>query len=72
MLWLAAATAIASSPTPHGPTGAAVQARATVRILSGVRLKLDSPTNEGAPTAHDGVFTDRDGNRQPAKLIEFE
>jgi hypothetical protein len=73
MFWLAAAAAIATSPpSAQGPTPARVQARATVRILEGVRLKLDSPTNPGAPRAHDSVVVTSDGGRQPAKLIEFE
>jgi len=73
MFWLATAAAIAASaPAPQGPTAAVVQARATVRIVLGVRLKLDSPTNPGAPPAHDSIFVSSDGSRQPAKLIEFE
>jgi hypothetical protein len=73
MLWLVASVALmASAPADRGPTAAAVQARATVRIISGVRLKLDSPTNPDAPPAHDAVVVATDGSRQPARLIEFE
>jgi hypothetical protein len=73
MFWLAAAAAIATSaPSAQGPTPARVQARATVRIIQGVRLKLDSPTNPGAPSARDSFVVTREGERQPAKLIEFE
>jgi hypothetical protein len=78
MFWLAAAAAIAAyTPVPQAASAgwratASVQARATVRILSGVRLKLDSPTNPGAPAAHNSMFVASDGSRQPAKLIEFE
>jgi hypothetical protein len=73
MLWLLASAAIAASaPHSEGPTPAAVQARATVRIISGVRLKLDSTTNPDAPPAHDSVVVATDGSRQPARLIEFE
>jgi hypothetical protein len=73
MLWFVASAALAASvPADPGPTHARVDARATVRILSGVRLKLDSPTNADAPPAHDSVVVERDGNRQPARLIEFE
>ena len=73
MLWLVASAAlVASAPADRGPTAAAVQARATVRIISGVRLKLDSPTNPDAPPAHDAVVVATDGSRQPARLIEFE
>ena len=49
----------------------AVEATATVRIVSGVRLSLTSPTNVGAPRAHDSRIT-IDGTRRQARLIEFE
>lgn len=73
MLWLAAAAAaiIATQSPAGGQPRVSVQAIATVRIISGVRLKLDSPTNRDAPRAHDSVVT-TDGNRRPARLIEFE
>ena len=72
MLWLAAAAAIvATQPPAGGRSPVSVEAIATVRIISGVRLKLDSPTNRDAPRAHDSVVT-TDGNRRPARLIEFE
>lgn len=72
MLWLATAAAIAAStPANYTPPPVAVQARATVRIISGVRLKLDSPTNADAPPAHDGTVTSG-GTQQPARLIEFQ
>jgi hypothetical protein len=45
------ALAVAASATPPAPlsTGPVVQARATVRIVSGVRLKLDGSANGDAP-----------------------
>lgn len=67
------AAAIAAS-APAGSRSAPVvvaDATATVRILSGVRLKLDSPTNKDAPRAHDSKIR-ADGKDQPARLIEFE
>lgn len=73
MLLLAAAiaaTAPASSSAPQPPVG--VQATATVRIISGVRLKLDSATNTDAPPAHDSIVTTTDGTAHPARLIEFQ
>ena len=72
MLWFAAAAAIAAptpSTNPRPPVVA--QATATVRILSGVRLKLDSPSNADAPPTHDSVVT-TNGTEQPARLIEFQ
>jgi len=72
MLWLAAAAAIAAStPSIGAPPRVAAQATATVRIISGVRLKLDSNTNTDAPPAHDSVVT-TNGTQQPARLIEFQ
>ena len=72
MLWLAsAAVALTTTPTAPGPARATVQAQAMVRIVSGVRLKLDSDRNEGAPRARTTVFVSN-GVAQPARLIEFE
>lgn len=73
MVLLAAALAT-SAPAPSVPSTprVEVQATATVRILSGVRLKLDSPTNADAPPAHDSIVTTKDGTAQPARLIEFQ
>jgi hypothetical protein len=72
MLMFAAAAALAASaPVNSGSTPVAVQATATVRIISGVRLKFDSPTNAGAPPAHDSKIIAQ-GKVQRARLIEFE
>jgi hypothetical protein len=73
MFLLAAVIATTAPASGAAPSPAvAVQATATVRILSGVRLKLDSPDNAGAPPAHDSVVTTKDGTAQPARLIEFQ
>ena len=74
MLILAAAVAVAAAPPSNAvqaATAAVAEATATVRIVSGVRLKLDSPTNPDAPPAHDSKVS-VDGKDQPARLIEFE
>lgn len=72
MLILAAAAALATpQPPPSRPAPAVAQATASVRIVSGVRLKLDSPTNAGAPPAHDSKVMTEHG-KQPARLIEFQ
>ncbi|HET6536091.1 MAG TPA: hypothetical protein VFG41_07900 [Sphingomicrobium sp.] len=72
MLWLAAmAVAVAQPKPPPTPVPPVVQARATVRIISGVRLKLDGKPNPDAPRPREAVIhTDR-GPKQ-ARLIEFE
>ena len=71
MFWFVAATISAAAPAASRPPVTIVQATATVRIISGVRLKLDSPTNANAPRAHDATVT-TDGIPQPARLIEFQ
>ena len=73
MLWLLAAAAVSNpAPEPAQRTPAVVaQATVSVRIISGVRLDLQSATNEGAPPAHDSTVA-ANGERQPARLIEFE
>jgi len=65
----AAALAIAQTPAAAPVT---VQATATIRVMQAVRLKLDAPTNPGAPPARDAVLRLSDGTTQPAKLIEFQ
>lgn len=72
MLALAALAMAASQPLPAPvPAGPSVQASATVRIVSGVRLKLDGSTNPGAPAPRDTMVQSL-GEQQPARLIEFE
>ena len=73
MVLLAAVIAAAAPAVSSAPSSAvAVQATATVRIISGVRLRLDSPNNNDAPPAHDSVVTTSDGTAHPARLIEFQ
>ena len=72
MFWLAAVAAIAApTPSTSAPPPGVAQAKATVTIISGVRLKLDSTTNTDAQPAHDSVVT-TNGTQQPARLIEFQ
>jgi hypothetical protein len=71
MFWIAAATLAVSAPQPSRPAPVVAQTTATVRIVSGVRLSFNSPSNPGAPPAHDSRVT-TDGKVQPARLIEFE
>jgi hypothetical protein len=73
MFWLAAA-AMTVSTVPEGPpptARVAAQATATIRIVTAVRLKLDSDHNEGAPNSRPAIFVSN-GIAQPARLIEFE
>jgi hypothetical protein len=70
LLFAAAIVANAPAGSRTAPAVAA-EATATVRIVSGARLKLDSPTNADAPPAHDSKV-EAEGKLQPARLIEFE
>lgn len=75
MLWIAAAAAFAASPAQTGgwrPSSSAAQATASIRIISGVELKLDAVENLGAPAAHESKVTTEEGQVRPARLIEFE
>jgi hypothetical protein len=67
----AAAASVAANPPNPAPAPVVAEAIATVRIISGVRLKLDSEENRDAPRAHDAMIV-ADGNPRPARLIEFE
>jgi len=71
MLWIAAAAIIASTPQGGATPPVVVQATATVRIISGVRIKLDSSTNADAPPAHDSTVS-IEGAQRSARLIEFQ
>jgi hypothetical protein len=68
---VALAVAASAAPSAPAPAGPAVQARATVQIISGVRLKLDGQANADAPPPRASVIQ-ANGQSQPARLIEFQ
>lgn len=70
MLLLAAATLVTAPPPPR--VSASVQATATIRVVSGVTLKLDGSPNPDAPPAREIVLKAADGSTQPMKVIEFQ
>jgi len=73
LLLFAAALASSSAPPPwaHRPVAPVVQARATVRILSGVTLRLGRASKiEGQRLRVTEVLTAH--GIQPARLVEFE
>ena len=74
MLWLAAAamTAATPQPAPSSPMRAVVQARATVRIISGQRIRFDGRPSEDAPRPSDSVVHTDGKAAQPARLVEFQ
>jgi hypothetical protein len=74
MLFLAAFAAAVSTPPSESFTrvGAAVQARAFVRIVPAVTLRLgEGPLRGEAPLAQD-TKVHADGTARPARLIEFQ
>jgi hypothetical protein len=73
MLWLAAAILTATTPqaAPSGPVRALGQAQATVRIISGTRIRLDGQPSTDAPSPSDSIVH-TEGTSQPARLIEFQ
>lgn len=74
MYLLAAAAAMASMPqySSNGGARATVQAQATVRIITGVSVRLGEGALSGeAPRPHLTIAT-TDGSTKPANLIEFE
>ena len=72
LLLAAAAIAASSSPTSSQPQPqVVVQARAMIRIVSGVRLKWGEKPSGDIPPARTTVIRTANGPEQ-AKLIEFE
>ena len=71
MLLVATAIAASAPQLPHRTSAPAVQATATVRILSGVRLRLDERHDRDGFIARDSILRTA-GSSQAAKLIEFE
>jgi hypothetical protein len=73
MLLLVAAAVASSAPqsAPDQPVRSVAQATATIRIISGVRLKLNGEASSGAPPPRDSTIRAAAGD-QPARLIEFQ
>jgi hypothetical protein len=80
VVWFIAAAASSALPASahlgREPTHVVLQARATVRIVSGARVKLGphqngDPQSSDVPPQHDAIIV-ADGSQRPAKLIEFE
>ena len=73
MLFLtAAAIAASAQPQPmRGPVAPSVQARATIRILSGATVRFGEARADGDGTRRDTTIR-TDGSVQAAKLIEFQ
>lgn len=61
----------AASPT-HVPVKAVVAAKATVRILSGARVKLSDLNEADGHRLNPATITAEDGSKRPAQLVEFQ
>jgi len=74
MIILATAALATTSPPDLQPSRSAVtaSATATIRIVSGVTLKLGEVNNPGAPPTRESTVHSPDGTTVPAKLIEFQ
>jgi len=71
LLLTAAAAVSAQQPPAHAPAAATVQARATIRILSGATVHLED--RNGASEAAERTTTIRtEGSVRTAKLLEFQ
>jgi hypothetical protein len=72
MLLLAASLALSPPDPPRSPTAATAQARAIVRIVSGVRVRFGQPAGEDVPPLRKTVVRGPSAELLPAKLVEFE
>jgi hypothetical protein len=74
MIFLATAALATTSPSDSQPSRSAVtvSATATIRVVSGISLKLGAATNPGAPPTRDSIIHTADGIAVAAKLIEFQ
>lgn len=70
MLMLVAAIAAAAAE-PAAPRAVA-QARASIRILSAVRLRVGAEQSDDGRPVRSSMIREIDGSRVPAKLVEFE
>ena len=71
MLWLASAALAASASAPQGTASVTAQARATVRIVSAVTLKMTGEPNAAAPRPRMATVR-TEGEPRRVRLIEFE
>ena len=71
MLLVVTAIAVSAPQLPRRTAAPAVQATATVRILSGVRVQLGERHGRDGFIARDSVIRTA-GSSKSAKLIEFE
>lgn len=71
MLWLASVALAASTPQGAASVTATAQARATVRIVQAVTLKMSGEPNAHAPRPRMATVR-TEGQARRVRLIEFE
>lgn len=69
---LAAAPLAESHVAPRGQTIAVVQATATIRVLTSVRVRLDGSPSPDTPLPRDSILGATGDAHQPIKVIEFQ
>ena len=73
MLFLAATIAAAALPNaPSRPVGASVQARATIRIISGAELRLGKVRSADPYLVRDTVIHSGAGQAERVRIFEFQ
>jgi len=71
-LFASAASGGAIPAPAHVPTSAVAPALATVRILSGAKIRLSAETQPEGYAMKRAQITVEDGTRRNAQLVEFE
>ena len=61
-----------ATASPSSQRGITVQARATIRVVSAVRLKFGAADNGGVPPPRFSLVRLADGSQQPVKVIDFQ
>ena len=64
--------ATAPSAPVHVPTRAVASAQASVRILSGAKIRLSAAAQPEGHVMKRAQITVEDGTRRPAQLVEFQ
>ena len=68
-----AASLVLSTPDAARPTaGATAHAQAIIRIVSGVRVRFDAPSDDDAARPRDTEVRGAGPELLPARLVEFE
>jgi hypothetical protein len=72
LLFAVTALAASAASNPDNTGAAAAHARATIRIVSAVRLRVGSNSSEEGLPVRSATIRGEDGSAQAARLVEFE